>query len=495
MIFVIALIKRTLQNDTFYTIKMGNLILDNGIDMLDHFSWHQNLAYTYPHWLYDVFIYLIFHLFGYEGLYASSMILLFIVLLIVFKINIKNTNNYTFSALGVFLCALSLRGFATARAQLVSFILFALEIYFIESFLRCGNKRNLVGLLLVSLFICNIHVAVWPFYYIVYLPYLAEYLITFLCKRINFKKDIGVIKFIKKRIVLEDNNNIKYLFITMILSLLTGLITPIGDTPYTYFIKLAMGNAQSYVQEHQMMTWISSPFTIIMAFETFFFALINKIKLRDLFMISGLTLMSVLSVRHISLLALIGTICFTRVFVMFLDNYDFQIDDMIVNFFNKKIVIIVSFLVVIIFTCLLVNYRINKEPYIDKELYPVDAVKYIKDNIDINEMRIFNEYNYGSYLLLNDIPVFIDSRADLYTKQFSKFNYDILDDFEYMIGNYQEKFEFYKITHVILNKKDNNFYKMLLQDENYTTIYDDEYFVIFKKNANVNYFITIKNNN
>ena len=54
------LLKKVLQNDTFYTIKIGELILNNGIDMMDHFSIHSNLAYTYPHWLYDVFIYLIY---------------------------------------------------------------------------------------------------------------------------------------------------------------------------------------------------------------------------------------------------------------------------------------------------------------------------------------------------------------------------------------------------------------------------------------------------
>ena len=52
------------QNDTFYTIKIGELILNNGIDMLDHFSIH-NIAYTYPHWLYDVFIYIIYHFFSF----------------------------------------------------------------------------------------------------------------------------------------------------------------------------------------------------------------------------------------------------------------------------------------------------------------------------------------------------------------------------------------------------------------------------------------------
>ena len=50
---------KTFQNDTFYTIKVGESILKNGIDMVDHFSWH-DLAYTYPHWLYDLFIYILF---------------------------------------------------------------------------------------------------------------------------------------------------------------------------------------------------------------------------------------------------------------------------------------------------------------------------------------------------------------------------------------------------------------------------------------------------
>ena len=49
-IFCIALTPVTLQNDTFYTIKIGEHIVKDGIDMQDPFSWHENLAYTYPHW-------------------------------------------------------------------------------------------------------------------------------------------------------------------------------------------------------------------------------------------------------------------------------------------------------------------------------------------------------------------------------------------------------------------------------------------------------------
>ena len=479
-IFIFGLVRKTLQNDTFYTIKIGELILKNGIDMLDHFSFHTALAYTYPHWLYDVFIYLLYHLFGYPGLYISSIIFLYIILLFVFKINIKNTNNYPMSALGVFLCALAISSFVTARAQLISFILFATEIYFIESFLKNGNKRYLIGLLLISLILCNIHVAVWPFYFILYLPYLAEYLVSIICKKIRIKKENKFIKFLKAKIILEDNQNIKYLFFTMIASLLTGLITPIGFTPYTYFIKTTMGNSQKYILEHQMLSWKDSPFTIIIAIETFFFAIFNRAKLRDLFMISGLVLMTIVSIRHMALLALIGTICFTRIFGLFVDDLLPQAKEKVTIFFNKKITIIISFIIVIIFASIMLTVNLKKE-FVNSEIYPTEAVKYIKENLDVTEIRLFNEYNFGSYLLLNDIPVFIDSRADLYTREFSGLDYDIFDDFEYMSLNYQEKFEFYKITHALVYKKEDIMYNVLKVDNNYKVIYEDDYFALFEK--------------
>ncbi len=75
ILFAISISPKTLQNDTFYTIKIGELIVKNkNIDMLEHFSWHSNLKYTYPHWLYDVIIYLIYNIGGMFGIYISTCI-------------------------------------------------------------------------------------------------------------------------------------------------------------------------------------------------------------------------------------------------------------------------------------------------------------------------------------------------------------------------------------------------------------------------------------
>ena len=101
-------------------------------------------------------------------------------------------------------------------------------------------------------------------------------------------------------------------------------------------------------------------------------------------------------------------------------------------------------------------------------------------------MRIFNEYNFGSYLLFHDIPVFIDSRADLYAPEFSKKEEDIFMDFinTSSIGTfYEDTFEKYNITHVITYK--NSKMNMIInktKDAKYKQVYSDKYFVVYERN-------------
>src|SRR5690349_11679677 len=70
IIFCISITPVTLQNDTYYTIKIGEHIDKYGIDMQDPFSWHQDLSYTYPHWGYDLITYYIYLAFGMTGIYV-----------------------------------------------------------------------------------------------------------------------------------------------------------------------------------------------------------------------------------------------------------------------------------------------------------------------------------------------------------------------------------------------------------------------------------------
>ena len=134
-IFVIALFfffltPKTLQNDTYYTIAIGEHIMENGIDMQDPFSWHEDLPYTYPHWLYDVATYLVFEageaigIGGFTAIYLVTVVLaitLGIVMYYAMNKICKNQLVSFFITLGVMYL---LKSFICARAQLVTYILF-----------------------------------------------------------------------------------------------------------------------------------------------------------------------------------------------------------------------------------------------------------------------------------------------------------------------------------------------------------------------------------
>ena len=151
---------------------------------------------------------------------------------------------------------------------------------------------------------------------------------------------------------------------------------------------------------------------------------------------------------------------------------------------------IFTVLLVILLSFIMYKGKINNE-FVNSSSYPVKAADYILEELDINNMRLFNEYNYGSYLLYRGIPVFIDSRADLYAPEFNgKKNadgkYDGRDIFSDYINTsnitkyYEETFEKYKITHVIL--KTNTKLNMLIsRDENYKELYKDNSFVIYER--------------
>ena len=180
IIFSMSLVQKTFQNDTFYTIKIGQLIRTNGIDYIDHFSWH-NLPYLYPHWLYDVITSLVYDFAGgFAGVYGLTVILSAILGITTYLANKKISKNEVVSFVLTMGQMYLMGDYIAARAQLVTFILFELTIIFIEKFLEKPKKRYAIGLIIIPILIANIHSAVFPFYFILYLPYLGEYIISVL---------------------------------------------------------------------------------------------------------------------------------------------------------------------------------------------------------------------------------------------------------------------------------------------------------------------------
>ena len=543
-IFCIALTPKLLQNDTFYTVKVGQGIREWGIDGQDHYSFN-DLPYTYPHWLYDVIISLIFdYLGGWTGIYVSTMILsatLGILLYFTLKKITKNSLVSLIIALGQMYL---MRDYVAARAQLVTFILFVLTILFIEKFLESGKKRYAIGLVIIPILIANIHSAVWPFYFVLFLPYIGEYILRIIIdanvihnlykwglnlriKKANnilkkaSKKD-DVTKYQAKLVELtkkqEENNSkfettiakreekrkrpfklriekidrVKWLILIMFICLFTGLLTPIGDMPYTYTLRIMQGNTTASISEHLPLTLIDSKsilFCLTLTIALLIFT-DTKIKLRDFFFLAGLTLLALMSRRQISMLVLFGGMVLAKIITELIEKYDKKGTKEVMNFMTSTIGEILTILFIFALSYFMYVPQQNA-PYINSSSYPVEAAEWIKENLDYKNIRMFNEYNYGSYLLLEDIPVFIDSRCDLYTPEFNgekgddgKYHgQDIFSDFmniSSIATYYDTKFNEYDITHV-MTKTNTKLNMLLSRDDGYKQIYKDDNFIIYER--------------
>lgn len=523
-----AIVERTLQNDTYYTITLGKQVLDNGIDMQEHYSYHEGLQYTYPHWLYDIGIYLVYSIAGFNGVYISSIILSIVLGLSIYFTSSKISKNNLVAFILTILVLYFGRSFITARAQLVTFILFVLEIYCIEQFLNTKKKRYVAGLIVIPIAIANIHAAVFPVYFVFYLPYIAEYLISTiyqedilnrcflkidkvklkkLLKRNDVKKQESISK-IEKRIHINEermkdrkehmeekldefakirmirNQNTKWLILIMIICIFTGLATPIGDTPYTYLYHTMQGNTTENISEHlPIVLYNNKPAFISIALIVFIIAF-NKVKIRlsDLFLLGGLIFLTIMSRRQFSLLLFIGVIVFSRIISDVLNIYDKDGCIEMTKYMTTIVGQVITYALMGIIVILLIKDTF-KNPIVNEKSYPVAACDFILENLDVNQLRIYNDYNYGSYLMFRGIPVFIDSRADVYDPKFNGLEDDIFSDYISLTNlncDYEQKFTHYGINYVMTYKNAKLNYG-LSKDQNYKQIYADNTFIIYER--------------
>lgn len=517
-IFTIGIVPKQFQNDTFFNISIGKYILNNGIDMQEHFSWIDNLSYTYSHWAFDIIIYLFYDYFGFMGIYFFIIIFSITINITLFMF-LKKLYKYPIISLIVTLVSsYIIQNCFTARSQIISFLCFIIEIFCLEQFITTNKKRYPITLIILSIIIANFHAATWPLVLVLFMPYIAcgflkclssksiyKFCAKILEKKLKkldpsslkaqkYKKDIDdYLRLSNKKGILESSKleikesyNIKNLLILFLIISFTGLLTPIHNVPYTYIINSMLGESNfetnssiDFISEMQPIVPASNLcflcFTILIVI--FVSSNLTKLKLEHLFLLIGLYIMTISSSRYVYLLVFLGSypLC---------DLLSQCVNKEKMNFLENGIANIVIFTVLFIFTFTFSSYKIIKNlsiDYVDESFYPIGAVEYIKTNLDYKNMRIYNSYNNGSYLMLNDIPVFIDSRLDVYCSEFNDTN--VFRDYVYVTHgkkNYKDIFSSYDFTHILLYKNEVTS-QYIKYDDDYNLLYEDDYFLLYEK--------------
>lgn len=470
LIYIICIVPKFFQNDTLFDIKLGEKFILKDLSTSDDFSIHENLQYTPQHFAQNILTFLIYKHFDFWGLYILCIILTSLLSILLYKTNKLFLKSKIACYIFVFWELFLLNAFISIRAQMYSYIFFLIEIICIEKFLKHKERKFLIILSILPLLIINFHAGTIWFYFIVILVYLLNYI---------------PIKTSKIEYNTEYIHNLKYLLIPLTLGIFLIFINPFGINQILYSLKTIDNSfINMYISEFQPLTIKNGYGIYIFVYTLLLFTCIlftsKKIKLEHICFGIGTLFMALLTARHSSIF-----IIFSIPFLSYGEELLLKLKFwMYKGVSNKGKIILRNFAILFPISTLLLfsaTYFFSiKLDYLPKSTYPIDSVEYIKTNIG-NDKRIFNEYTYGSLLMFNDIKVFIDSRADLYTKEYNK-DCTVAEDYIAAItcaGNYEEILTKYNIEYLLIGK-DSALAHNIFNDKKYEKIFDDEISYVIK---------------
>ena len=477
LIFIgISVADKYFQNDTFFTIALGKETLKNGVHNKEVLTYHTGFKYYNVRWLFNVVIFLINNYMGFAGIYGFVITVTVLISLSLYFCLYKITSKQLLAFIITLFAMYFSYGYFAARSQIVSMLIFIIEYYSILMLLKTCKKRYFFILLLLPVLIVNFHASVFPFYLILYLPFIAENIVA----KFKFSKKIKLVSF-------NLNKNIKYLYLIFLVNVLEGLISPLGLAPYTVMFNATGGVSKLIIAELQPLDYNSSTMLFFIAYILIFTGCIplikTKIKAHTFFLFAGLGIISIVSTRNFFLFFILGAFSLAEILDIFLEEN--KVFDFIYSKNSSMFLKAVGILcVIILFTPLFIR-NISKD-YVDKSSYPVDATEYIINKIDLSKYTLYNGFNYGSYLEYKGIKAFMDSRSEVYEKNYN--NTDILKDYSLIsLKNekqldYKEFFNKYNINLALIKKYD-NFYEAQIKDDKHhclNTIYDDDVFVLYE---------------
>ena len=417
-------------------------------------------------------MYLLYNSYGFRGIYICTFIVSALISVVFFANLVRNKNSLLLSFIVSLISIYISKSLFAARNQIFSFLIFELEIYSLNGLLERGKKKYFYILLILAFLLVNFHDTVYPLFLVIMMPYLAEVILKRFLKLDNSNK-----------FEYSNLSNIKYLIILIFLVIGIGFLTPIFATAYTNLVYCMNGVSTEFINELKPVNLFEYiPLTTI-----FFLSIVltgftkTKVKIKDILFVFGFMIFSLMTKRNMSFLYLIGLIFLTNIFTSFINTYLKEENQILKKLENSVVFIMVSCSFILVYSLHCITYQVGKE-YVHDLTYPIEATEYILQNVDYKNMRIWNHFNWGSYLELNGIKVFLDSRSGMYTEQENPKCTVLKDWLSVTEGreNYQDIFDKYGITHVLV-KNDEFINKYINKDENYNLLYNDNQFSLYEK--------------
>ena len=438
------------DSDYFWHITAGDYMFNHGLLTKDIFSWSVTSKYWMSHeWLFEIIIYGFKCLFGNYHILIYCIFNILLLLLILFFSNRKEfLKNSLFGIIWSFL-AIILMYYAQGRPQLISNILLALSVFFCMDLYKNKESKKIYFLPLISIIWANVHGGSSN------LGYLLCF-VFFIIGLFNF--DIGKLKSDR----LSKKQLRKYLLIGFI-SLLCISINLHGFKMIVYpYQNMADSLMISTISEWRA-TSLSDinhyPYFLLLIFILLVFLFSKKkIAFIDLVLFGICVFLGLKSIRFWGYTYIIMS------YVVF--NY---IERRKMDSGTTTLMTVLSIILVCLFGLRMdrINKSLNQHSLNNKVISIINKEK---------PKRLFNMYDYGGELLYNNIKVFIDGRADLY----SKYNYKDYINISTCNEDYVKIFNKYNFDYCLVSKKyPINTY--LKYSNDYEVIYKNKELLLYKK--------------
>lgn len=444
----------SLDNDYFWHISAGKYMFNKGVLKYDVFSWYLKDKYWMSHeWLFEIIIYGLRKIFGSIHTIIYCFSTLVSLLLILFFTNKKNMiKNIPFTLIYLLLFSILSLGFIQVRPHMISNIFVALTIYFLYDLYNNKDSKKIYFLPVITIFWANIHGGSSNLSYIFCFIFLICGLFSFKYKKIESNR--------VSKIQLK-----KYLLV-MFLCMISICINIHGFKmflyPYSNMLDTTMLNNISEWRNTSLSDPYHYIYYIFLLFTLFTMLFSDKkINFIDFILFGFVSYLGLKSIRF----WLYSPIIMNYIIFNYVKDRKLE----------KGTYMVLGTIIIFLFSIYICNIKgINTIKY--KINLNKDIINLIKKE---NPKRLYNMYDYGGELIYNDIDVFIDGRADLYTN----YNYKDYLNISNLQGDYIKVIDKYDFDYFLVSSKYPISTYLKYSDE-YDVLYKNKDILLYKKIVN-----------
>lgn len=438
------------ESDYFWHIKAGEYMFHHGLLRKDVFSWFAFGKYWMSHeWLFEIFIYALSIIFPKYHILVYSFLFVFSLILILFLPNKRDfTKNVPFGMLWIAF-SLILIAFIQGRPHLISFNLLALTIWSLYDNYKKEDSKLIYMVPFLSIIWANVHGGSSNLSYLFCFVFLFGGFFKFKFSKIEAKR-------------ISKKQFFKYLIVGILCMICININFhgfKMFTYPYENMVDDLMLNNISEWAPTNLNSISHYPYLLLVVVILFVFLFSKKkIEFMDFILFGICIFLGFKSVRFWAYTYIIMT------FVIF-------------PYIEKRKLDKGTHMMLLFISILLISISFTQRGELKKQLNGrILSQKDIDVVLEAKPERLYNMYNYGGELVYAGVPVFIDGRADLY----SKYNYRDCLLISQLQGDYVELIQKYDFDYFLVDEM----YPIstyLKYDSNYELIYKNKDVLFYKK--------------